>query len=162
MPSEDVLRGEEGERVVAGKVKASRADAMREARERAGLTLRKLEEMSGVQFGTIARLEQGRNNGNIVTLELLADALGISVDEYVGHEAKGKVRVPEWVSVTEALPPIGEKVLVNICDDSGDSKYDYVDEGWYTGFGFRFVVDDEYNSWVTHWMFFPKPYKVKS
>ncbi len=66
----------------------TRAEHMKDARERAGLTLRELEKISGVQYGTIGRLEQGRNNGNIVTLELLADALGISIDEYVGHEVK--------------------------------------------------------------------------
>ena len=63
---------------------------MRSAREKAGYSLRALEKVSGVQFGTIGRLEQGRNNGNIATIELLADALGISIDEYIGHEVKVK------------------------------------------------------------------------
>ena len=69
----------------------SRADAMKSARVSAGLSLRALEAISGVRFGTIARLEQGRNNGSIATIELLADALGMSIDEYVGHEVKKEV-----------------------------------------------------------------------
>ena len=64
----------------------SRAESMRRARMNAGLSLRALEKISGVKFGTISRIEQGRNNGSIATIELLADALGLSIDEYVGHE----------------------------------------------------------------------------
>ena len=68
----------------------TRAEHMREAREKAGLTLRKLGEMSGVWYVTIGRLERGERNGNLSTVELLADALGISIDEYVGHTVKRK------------------------------------------------------------------------
>jgi len=68
----------------------TRGEHMREARLRAGLSLRDLEKISGVQFGTIGRLETGRNNGSIVTVELLADALGITIDEYIGHERRSE------------------------------------------------------------------------
>jgi len=68
----------------------TRGEHMREARRKAGLTLRQLGEKSGVQFGTIARIEQGRNNGSLATVELLADALGLSIDAYTGHEVKGE------------------------------------------------------------------------
>lgn len=63
---------------------------MREARLRAGLTLRQLGEKSGVQYGTIWRIEQDRNHGTIQIVELLADALGLSIDAYTGHEVKGE------------------------------------------------------------------------
>lgn len=92
MPQENAVQRKKKEGVHGLKIKIpehrrlSRADAMREARLNAGLTLRELGKLSGVEFGTIGRLEQGRNNGSITTIEILADALGLSIDEYTGHE----------------------------------------------------------------------------
>lgn len=68
----------------------TRGESMRVAREKAGLTLRELENISGVKFGTISRLERGENSGSIWTVELLADALGLTIDEYVGHKVEEK------------------------------------------------------------------------
>ena len=52
-----------------------------------GLTQLELAELSGIHQVTISALEIGRNSGgNLDTIELLADALGLSIDEYVGHE----------------------------------------------------------------------------
>ena len=67
----------------------TRGEHMREARLKAGLTLRELGNISGVQFVTIGRLELGKRAGSIQTIELLADALGLSIDEYTGHEKHG-------------------------------------------------------------------------
>lgn len=61
---------------------------MLQHRKRAGLSLRELAAMAGVQYNTICRLERGTHLGRIDTLELLADALGLSIDEYVGHTVK--------------------------------------------------------------------------
>jgi len=66
----------------------TRGGHMRRAREAAGLTLRELAERSGVAFSHIGALERDARCGNIVTVELLADALGLSIDEYTGHETK--------------------------------------------------------------------------
>lgn len=68
----------------------TRGQHMRACREAAGLSLRELAEMTGVTFTTIHRLEMGYHEGNIVTIEILADALGVSIDEYIGHERRGK------------------------------------------------------------------------
>ena len=68
----------------------TRGEHMREARLKAGLTLRELGRISGVPFGTINRLENERNNGSIQTIELLADALGLTIDEYTGHERRSE------------------------------------------------------------------------
>ena len=68
----------------------TRGEHMREARRKAGLSLRQLEEKSGVHYQTIWRIEQGNNNGTINIIELLADALGMSIDAYTGHEVKGE------------------------------------------------------------------------
>ncbi len=63
-----------------------RGEAMKRARRRAGLTLRQLEERSGVRAGTISRLERGLQAGRFSTILALAEALGLTVDEYIGKE----------------------------------------------------------------------------
>jgi transcriptional regulator with XRE-family HTH domain len=64
----------------------TRGDYMRKAREDAGLTLRELGAISGISFNTISRYERGLYQGNINNIEILADALGLTIDEFVGHE----------------------------------------------------------------------------
>ena len=59
---------------------------MRKHRERAGLSQYELADLSGVTQRTIYALEHDRNNGSVTTVELLADALGLSIDAYVGHK----------------------------------------------------------------------------
>ena len=65
----------------------TRGEIMRMHRERAGLSQPELARLSGISQVTISALEIGRNSGgNLDTIELLADALGLSIDAYVGHE----------------------------------------------------------------------------
>ena len=65
----------------------TRGEIMRMHRERAGLSQCELAKLSGISQVTISALEIGRNSGgDLDTIELLADALGLSIDEYVGHE----------------------------------------------------------------------------
>ena len=60
---------------------------MRMWREKRGLSQLELAELSGIHEVTISALEKGRNSGgNLDTIELLSDALGLSIDEYVGHK----------------------------------------------------------------------------
>ena len=63
----------------------TRGDHMKQARVSAGLTQRALSKLSGIHQQTINSLENGYVQGNISTIEMLADAIGISVDEYIGH-----------------------------------------------------------------------------
>lgn len=64
----------------------TRGEYMRMARNSAMLSTAQLSVMSGVPVCTIRSLECNvSRSGRIDTLELLADALGISIDEYVGH-----------------------------------------------------------------------------
>lgn len=72
--------------------------AMRRARQRAGLSLRKLSARAGVTRQAISLLERGRREGNLSTVIPLADALGLSLDEYLGRTAP-EHKMPE----TEAL-----------------------------------------------------------
>lgn len=65
----------------------TRGQTMRKWREKRGLSQLELAMLSGISQVTISALEVGRNSGgNLDTIELLADALGLSIDEYVGHE----------------------------------------------------------------------------
>lgn len=56
------------------------------ARKRAGLSQQDLANLSGVPRTTIGRLECRQRQGQISTVEILADALSISIDEYIGRE----------------------------------------------------------------------------
>ena len=59
-----------------------RIKAFREAR---GLTLRQLDDLSGVPFGTIARYEKNEYFPGLMNLIALADALELSLDDLVGR-----------------------------------------------------------------------------
>ena len=63
----------------------TRGDHMKQARLKAGLTQRALSKISGIHQQTINALENSYVQGTISTIETLADAIGISVDEYIGH-----------------------------------------------------------------------------
>lgn len=63
-------------------------ESMRKAREAAGLSIVELSNLSGVSQSNICWLEHDHHSGVLTTIELLADALGLSIDEYVGHEVK--------------------------------------------------------------------------
>ncbi len=65
----------------------TRGQTMRIWREKSGLSQYELAELSGIHQVTISALEKGRNSGgNLDMIELLADALGLSIDAYVGHK----------------------------------------------------------------------------
>lgn len=61
---------------------------MKAARNAAGLSLSQLSIKTGVNRGTIHSSEAGRTFPNILNVIALADALGISIDEYIGHVPK--------------------------------------------------------------------------
>ena len=65
-------------------------EAMRKAREAQGLTRYELARRSGLLTRVIAKYELGENMAGCLNLIVLADALGISIDEYIGHEVKPK------------------------------------------------------------------------
>ncbi len=61
----------------------------------------------------------------------------------------------EWISVKDRLPPIGEEVIVAICDESGDTRWKYTTAGWRVHETI-WIVDNERRYDVTHWMLFPE------
>ena len=60
-------------------------EAMLAARLEAGIRQNKLAECSGVSQGRISDYERGMRYPTIFALIDLADALGISIDEYIGR-----------------------------------------------------------------------------
>ena len=66
----------------------TRGQHMRKARKAKGLTLREMSELTGLSYNGISQLELDKRDGSIVTIEMLADALGLSIDEYTGHQVK--------------------------------------------------------------------------
>src|SRR5579872_472976 len=55
---------------------------LRHYRERAGLGQERLAERSGVSAAAISNLERGMNQPRLETVQLLAQALGLSDDEH--------------------------------------------------------------------------------
>ena len=56
------------------------------AREKHGLTRPQLGRKAGVATECIGKYERDENFPGLLNLLSLADALGISIDEYVGHK----------------------------------------------------------------------------
>ena len=56
---------------------------LRELREERVLSLRELEERSGVSYSTIWRIEDGRQGAHPRTIRKLADALGVRPSELI-------------------------------------------------------------------------------
>lgn len=61
-------------------------ESMRKCRKRKSVSIAKLSRMSGIHQNTIRNSETNKHMSNIYTIMKLADALGVSIDEYVGHE----------------------------------------------------------------------------
>lgn len=61
---------------------------MKRAREAARLTQEDLAERAGVSRKTLVMIEKGGQHGNLRTIIALADALGMSIDKYIGHEVE--------------------------------------------------------------------------
>lgn len=63
----------------------TRGEHMRAAREASGLTQAELASRAGVSHQELGYIERNACTPRIDTLELLADALCIGIDEYIGR-----------------------------------------------------------------------------
>lgn len=66
----------------------TRGEAMRKARKSRGMRIKDLAEVTEIAYETIRRAEVGVGNPSIEIVELCADALFMTIDEYVGHEVR--------------------------------------------------------------------------
>jgi len=63
---------------------------LKEWREKRGLSLRKLAEMSGVHYVTLARLEAGKLDPQLSTLLKLTKALKVTMAKLIGERPPKK------------------------------------------------------------------------
>jgi transcriptional regulator with XRE-family HTH domain len=83
------------------------ASAMKAARKKRGFTQRMLERKSGISVSTLNHYETGKSMPGLYNLIEITDALGISIDEYIGR------RNPWQTSESNALnAPTGKDVQV--------------------------------------------------
>jgi transcriptional regulator with XRE-family HTH domain len=91
-------------------------ESMRAARERAGLTRKQLSERSGVNRETIGKQERGETAPMLLNTIDLADSLGITIDEYIGHGVRElppqpeKARVPRVEKLSSDPVPFKARV----------------------------------------------------
>lgn len=91
-------------------------ESMRAARERAGLTCRQLSERSGVHAVTIGTQERDEHVPTLLNVIDLADSLGITIDEYIGHSVRElppepeKARVPRVEKLSSNPVPFKARV----------------------------------------------------
>jgi transcriptional regulator with XRE-family HTH domain len=85
-------------------------ESMRAARERAGLTRRQLSERSGVHALTIGKQERDESVPRLLNTIDLADSLGITIDEYIGHGVRELPPQPEKARVPRVEKPSPDPV----------------------------------------------------
>lgn len=98
-------------------------EAMRAAREKAGLTQYELAAITGISPTSLNQYERDKHTPRIDAAEMLADTLGISIDEYVGHvESKGDnpnaeifTKIKQLTKMTTAKE-IAERLKISIID----------------------------------------------
>lgn len=72
-------------------VELTMGESMRRARKKRGASMRKLAEMTGYDPSVISQWENDKAVPRLTSVIDVADALGISIDEFVGHEVKKNV-----------------------------------------------------------------------
>ena len=60
-------------------------ERMKDARIRKNMSITKLSKVSGVHVHTISNAEKGHSSPTLLTAYTLADALGVSLGEYIGE-----------------------------------------------------------------------------
>lgn len=64
---------------------------IRELRERQGLSLRGLAELSGLSVNAVSLIERGQSSPTVATLHRLAAALRVRITDFFGPEAQARV-----------------------------------------------------------------------
>lgn len=79
----------------------------------------------------------------------------------IWQQIKDLPSAQQWIPVSKSLPPSREEVNVSICDETGDTRYNYTSHGWLTTDKEYWIVDNEINNYVVAWMPLPEPWKVE-
>ena len=86
---------------------------LRLIRERRGLTLQKMEEITGISGNTISRYERGIISPNADTALKIAQALGVTVDELFNEPAKQEFEVKIVMGVKSLTGTDGVEIADN-------------------------------------------------
>lgn len=106
---------------------ATIGEHIRDARKRAGLTLRKLAEVSGTGFGHLGQIERGEVVPRMDMVEKIADALGTSTESLVGGGKRAPGRIPV-INKSPAGPPVRYDSDQGAAAESHDA-WEYIDRG---------------------------------
>lgn len=95
------------------------AQAMREARLKADISVAELSEMSGVSPNTIWQWEKGRVFPSLITVQAVAHALGMTIDDYIGC---AETKTAEWQDDSHGVWVVKR---CSSCDSICDYAYPY-------------------------------------
>src|SRR5215212_9631188 len=93
-------------------------ERLAELREQKALTLRDLEEASGVGADAISKIENGHRKPRPSTLRKLARALGAEVEDFFREPALGKADAPQ-----EPGQPERERSAHEVVREAGRRQY---------------------------------------
>ncbi|MCA9334441.1 HAD-IA family hydrolase [Candidatus Saccharibacteria bacterium] len=100
---------------------------IQEARQKAGLTQQDLCNKAGLSYSTLAKIERGAIRApSIFTIESIADVIGVSLDELVGHEAGGTSKKTSksgiefvYFDINGCLVRFFHRAFTQLADDTG-------------------------------------------
>lgn len=87
---DDYIGREEYRRCSKTSVKLTIGQSIQKTRESKGVSIDKLVEMTGYEKRDLNNWEKDRRSPRLIAVIDIADALGVSIDELVGHEVKRK------------------------------------------------------------------------
>ena len=70
----------------ADDILADIGQCIRQVRDDLGMSQEDLEELSGVNISDISLIENGKRNATVLTLQKLADALGVSLARFMASD----------------------------------------------------------------------------
>jgi len=91
---------------------------MRDTRQRKGLSLSAVEELTGIAASTLSRYENGKVVPSVEKGRLVARALGVSLDFLVGDEHVPNAATPDAACV---IPPSTDEAPLAVSGKSSAS-----------------------------------------
>lgn len=107
---------------------------LKKAREQAGYSLRDLENISGVSFAHIRRIEQGENKPSVDVLQKLVQPLELDIDELL---AKFGIKLPlpeprvyfrRKFGVSEEDAAVMERLIEKYREKGGRENGEHIEE----------------------------------
>lgn len=91
---------------------------LRERRNKAGYSLRDIEEKSGIKYATLSLIERGEQKPFVQQVYSIGLVLGFTIDDYVsacgGITRESKVTSPEWILFQAFVTSLSEEDRNNL------------------------------------------------